>query len=333
MTDVAAAKEIARAWWAACDSADASALTALVGSDLQWDGPWPAKEAQSVDELFSIWVQPMRAAFPHMDRQFHILTAGVSDAHEDGRADGAMWAAGTGYLVGTPVAEVLGIPPVDQKLRLRWGEFLRIEEGKVVEVQLIVDLIDWFEQIGRPVLPKPTGVPHVWPAATGFDGTALDGVSAGETQETLRFGRAFIFGGLNVFDEEDLSSMGMANFFHPNVKWYGPGGIGACLSLKEFEDLHQRPWLEAFPNRKVHELRSLFAEGRVLSASGPRGVLATHTGPYQGVAGSGQQLEVSGIDFWLRTDEEFTENWVFVDMVKLFSQMGVDLMARMKDSA
>ena len=35
---------------------------------------------------------------------------------------------------------------------------------------------------------------------------------------------------------------------------HGPGGIGACLSLREFEDNHQQPWLDAFPDRKVQNL-------------------------------------------------------------------------------
>ncbi|MEX0371746.1 MAG: ester cyclase [Tateyamaria sp.] len=151
-----------------------------------------------------------------------------------------------------------------------------------------------------------------------------------ETRHTLAFGRDFIFGGLNRFDESDLSSMGMARFFHPNIKWYGPGGIGACLSLPEFETLHQQPWLNAFPDRKVMHLESLFAEDRLLAASGPMGVVATNTGPYLGHPASGARIEVSGLDFWLRSGDQFSENWVFVDMVHLFEQMGVDLFARMQ---
>ena len=44
--------------------------------------------------------------------------------------------------------------------------------------------------------------------------------------------------------------MGMAGYFHNNLKWYGPGGIGACLSLREFETLHQAPWLRPFPTAR-----------------------------------------------------------------------------------
>lgn len=40
----------------------------------------------------------------------------------------------------------------------------------------------------------------------------------------------------------------------PDLQWYGPGGIGACPSFEEFENLHQRPWLVAFPDRQVQDL-------------------------------------------------------------------------------
>jgi hypothetical protein len=41
---------------------------------------------------------------------------------------------------------------------------------------------------------------------------------------------------------------------------------------------------------------------------------------------SGRRIGVNGLDFWRREDDMFTENWVFVDMVHLFWQLGVDLL-------
>jgi predicted ester cyclase len=193
-----------------------------------------------------------------------------------------------------------------------------------------LDFVDWFEQIDLPVLPRPKGVPFVFPAPTGYDGILTAPQDPAITQETLDFSRVFIYGGLNKFDKTDLSSMGMARFFHANLKWYGPGGIGGCLSLKEFEDLHQRPWLVAFPDRQVQDLDNLIAEDRMVGASSFPGVLATHTGIYQDTAATGNKIAFNGIDFWLKTEGKFTENWVFVDMIDLFNQFGVDLFARMR---
>jgi hypothetical protein len=42
---------------------------------------------------------------------------------------------------------------------------------------------------------------------------------------------------------------------------------------------------------------------------------------------------VNGIDFWREENGQFIENWVFVDMIHLFHQMGIDLMERIKHMA
>ena len=60
------------------------------------------------------------------------------------------------------------------------------------------------------------------------------------------------------------------------------------------------------------------------------GVSLTHQGPYLGQKPSNNKCTVNGIDFWREDDGKFVENWVFVDMVHLFYQMGVDLLAMVK---
>jgi hypothetical protein len=175
----------------------------------------------------------------------------------------------------------------------------------------------------RPVERHSSILP---PPAAG--GTLWD--DQGSATRLLAYGRQFIFGGLNAFDQANLKSMKMADYFHPNLKWYGPGGIGACMSLSEFEDLHQNPWLNAFPDRKVGDLDNLIAEGEFVAASSLPGVLLTHTGAYLGYTATQKRSGVNGIDFWRYEDGQFTENWVFVDMLHLFNQFGIDLMARVR---
>ncbi len=326
-------KRKARAVWAALDN-DPAAAENLLPRLSHWQGPEPIGLQTSSSAIIEAMFAPLRDAVPDLARQIHILMGGQSSASEAGDGDGAWWVAGTGYYTGRAASTVFGIPATGRDLRIRWGEFFRFDaSGEITHAQTIWDFVDWFDQIDLPVLPRPRGAAHVYPAATAYDAVLSDPQTPAETDKTLSFGRDFIFGGLNSFDENDLSSMGMARFFHPNVKWYGPGGIGACLSLQEFETLHQQPWLIAFPDRKVMHLESLFAEDRMLAASGPKGVVGTHGGTYLGHAATGNPIEVSGLDFWLRTGGQFTENWVFVDMVHLFAQMDVDLFARMKAHA
>ena len=319
-----AEKDLARRYWRACDTgADVSGFFA---NSFKWDGPRPAPQAKTVSELKEGWLDPFHAAIKGMERQTHILMAGVSDGKTDGGPDGRIWVGGTGYLTGLAQANLWSIPKTDDQLRLRWGEFLCIEDNKITEVHLLIDVMDWLEQIGMPVLPKFKGASHVWPTPTAYDGITFD---TNGTDETMALGRGLLFGGLNAFDENALKSMGMADYFHPNLKWYGPGGIGACLSLKEFEDFHQNPWLASFPDRKVQDL-PLIAEGRLLGACGPAGVTGSHGGePFRSSGpAKGQPINFSGLDFWLRTEDVFTENWVFVDFISLFEQMDIDLLDR-----
>jgi predicted ester cyclase len=98
--------------------------------------------------------------------------------------------------------------------------------------------------------------------------------------------------------------------------------------LAEFENLHQKHWLHAFPDRAVQDLDCLFAEGAYTGGAGWNGVLATHTGRYLDCPATGKRIGVNGLDFWRREGDRFTENWVFVDMLHLFRQFGVDLLTR-----
>ena len=49
---------------------------------------------------------------------------------------------------------------------------------------------------------------------------------------------------------------------------------------------------------------------------------------FTGSVPTGRRIAVNGLDWWKREGEVYTENWVFVDMVHLFRQFGVDLLAR-----
>ena len=323
----------ATAYLAACDSSPLDALAETISPflapDVTWQGFAPLMNAKGPEAIVAGYLAPLRRAFPRLERLTHMLIGGRSNGTVQGGDDGRDWVGATGYLVGQQDAPVWGIPARPGTLRLRWSEFLEFDaEGRIIRIQMLIDVIDWLEQIGLSPLPKSTGTPFVWPAPTGCDGVLMAEQDQATSDDLLAYSRAFIFGGLNAFDKSDLKSMGMARFFHPNVKWYGPGGIGACLSLREFEDLHQKPWLVAFPDRRVGNLDNLIAEGDFVGASSLPGVHATQTGPYLGCAASGKPLAVNGIDFWRRDGDRFTENWVFVDMLHLFGQIGIDLMAK-----
>lgn len=316
---------------ATAPSADsAAAFEAAMGTDVRWHGFAPLGSLVGTDALVEKFWQPFVSSFADLRRETHIFFGGQSNGRADGdiSKDGQWWVTGTGLFHGVFARDYLSIPANGKEVSIRWGEFCRFDDGVISEIYFLIDLIDLIQQAGFEVLPPARGADHLYPAPAAGDGVLRDPSDPAQSAYSLEHIRAFIYDGLNAFDESDLASMGMANWFHPDVAWYGPGGIGACLSFHEFETLHQAPWLVAFPDRQVQDLDAIIAEGVYSAAPGWSGVLATHTGPYLDTAATNNRIEFNGLDWWKRTDDVFIENWVFVDMVHLFQQFGIDLIAR-----
>ncbi len=305
---------------------------AVMASNVVFNGPDPINQLNGVNAVVEQFWQPLLASFEGLTRETHLFVSGESNGRIDGdiSKDGNMWVSGTGYLHGKFVSDYLGIPATKSKVRIRWGDFYRLEAGQVVEVYCLLDYVDLMQQAGIELFPNRKGIDGVHPPPAAADGLLLDAQDGAETTESLRHIREFIYEGLNAFDENDLTSMGMADFFHPNVQWYGPGGIGACLSFREFEQNHQQPWLVAFPDRAVQDLDALIAEGAYSGGPGWAGVKGKHTGPYQDAPATGKSIDFNGLDWWKREGDVYVENWVFVDMIHLYRQFGIDLFAQMK---
>jgi len=325
-------KQILWTFWQQLESAPEGDLAAIsaaaLAPDVQWHGFAPLDSLSGPSQFLQGFWQPFRAAFSNPKRESHMFLGGRSCGREDGQGDEGFWVGGTGYFHGVFGQDWLGIPANGETVRIRWGELCQLQNGVITQVYILLDLVDLLQQIGRPVLPPSRGKDGLYPPPHNDNAVYMDQQDEVESRHTLDLIRRFIFESLNVYDQENLQSMGVADYFPPDIQWYGPGGIGACLGLKEFEDLHQRHWLRAFPDRAVQNLDCLFAEGAYTAGAGWNGVVATHAGPYLDAPASGKTISVTGLDFWRREGSKFTENWVFVDMIHLFRQFGVDLLER-----
>lgn len=326
-------KRVVWEFWQLLENANITEMDTIARRYLQaecsWHGPDPINQLQGADAFISNFWQPLLRSFPDLKRQSHLFFGGKSNGRIDGLQDGQMWVCGTGYFRGTFATDYLTIPATGSEVNIRWGEFCRVEQGTIVETYFLLDLIDLMQQAGFEVLPPSRGADGLYPPPRAKDGILLDAQDEQISAYTLQHIRRFIFEGLNSYDQSELKSMGMADYFHPEVQWYGPGGIGACLNLREFEDHHQKWWLRAYPDRQVQDLDALFAEGPYSGGPGWAGVKATHTGKYLDCPATGKQVVFNGLDFWKLENDMYVENWVFVDMIHLFRQLGVDLFKRL----
>ena len=305
----------------------AAACGRWLAPDCAWHGPHPINELQGAQAVADGFWAPLQSAFADLERRPDIFMAG----HWDGRLDGGAgcWVASTGHYLGSFCADWLGIPATGEPASLRYGEFYRVEGGRIVEARVLLDIVDLARQAGRPLLPRPTGLEGLVPGPRLHNGLLLAPSDAAAGQASLALVEAMI-GGLMRYDETDLKSMGMARFWRGDMMWYGPGGIGTSRGIGGFERHHQAPFLHAFPDRKGGSHRARFAEDHFVATTGWPSVRATHVGDYLGVPASGRPIQMRVMDWWRREDRLLAENWVFIDLPHLMLQMGVDLMARLQ---
>ena len=50
-----------------------------------------------------------------------------------------------------------------------------------------------------------------------------------------------------------------------------------------------------------------------------------------GIAPSSQQITMHSLDFWRVENGLIRENWVLIDLLDVYNQIGVDVFARMKE--
>ncbi len=121
----------------------------------------------------------------------------------------------------------------------------------------------------------------------------------------------------------DHSIDGQEKFWLSDAKWYGPAGAGTKPSLKAFQNGWQRPFLNAFPDKRA-TMDIFFAEGEYAVASGE--VFATHKGEFMGLPGNNRPIRLRYMDFWRVESGKIAENWVLLDIIDFFRQHNIDLL-------
>ncbi len=240
--------------------------------------------------------------------------------------DGEVWVAHTGHVTGVFREPLWGIPPSGRTASLRYGDFARVENGAVVEVRMLVDLVGFAAQAGIHLLPEPPARNHLPPPPVAGNGIVLDPSDPDETAFTLRLVEDML-GGCNRLDGSDLESMGMAAYWHEDMVWHGPHGVGSSYGFQEFQDFAQGPSVRSFPNRRGGFHRARFADGVTAAFTGWPSLQGDFTGePFRGIEPTGGPIGQNIMDFYVRRGPKLHENWVLIDLIDFAAQCGVDLL-------
>jgi len=265
---------------------------------------------------------PLMAAMPDLERRDMIVLAGTTP-------EGSDWVATCGNYMGTFTAPWLGIPPTGHLTHMRYHEFFRIEGGNVVEMQAIWDIPEVMMQAGAwPMVPQ-LGKFLCTPAPMTQDGLTASGDGTATMQHVLDMLTA-----LCRHPKEPVDAMELPRFWHPRFNWYGPAGIGTARGIAGFRNWHQIPFLQAMPDRGLDPegLHSHWiAQGAYTCETGwPNMRLSITQDGWLGIPPTGQQITLRSLDFWRMEGGLIRENWVLVDLIDMYAQLGVDVFARLQ---
>ena len=129
-----------------------AALGALLAPDAVVHMPHPLGDMTGPGDLYERCYAGLLTAMPDLERRDWIVMAGP-----DG--DGANWVGCGGHYMGTFVAPWLDIPPTGHLAHMRFHEFYRFEDGKVVEIQTLWDLPELMMQAKACPMAPPVECP------------------------------------------------------------------------------------------------------------------------------------------------------------------------------
>ncbi len=112
-------------------------------------------------------------------------------------------------------------------------------------------------------------------------------------------------------------------FWHKDMIWHGPPGFGSIFGLDGFKNEVLRPFYRAFPDYFAKNDIE-FADLNWVAATGF--VTGTQLGPYLGVPATGKPMRMRFSDFWSVRDGKLSENWVMIDHIDVFRQLGFNMM-------
>ena len=106
----------------------------------------------------NLWV-PIKNSFEPVQRRMDIFYAGINSLdNNEGK-----WVTSMGHFMGVFKKSFLGIQPNNKSILLRYAEFYKVENNKITEGAIFLDIINFMQQLGLSIIPESTGLVCVTP--------------------------------------------------------------------------------------------------------------------------------------------------------------------------
>ena len=310
------------------EAAVRKALADLIASDAIIHMPHPFGDMVGPDALYETCYAPLLAAMPDLERRDWIVMGGQTEQGND-------WVGCGGHYIGRFLSPWLDIPPTGHLAHMRFHEFYKFENGKVTEIQTLWDIPEVMMQAKAWPMAPSLGLEFCIPGPA-----TLDGLVEGPWDEARSNASCqHIVEMLNHMKKHPSQGgpevMEMPRFWHEKMNWYGPAGIGTGRAISGFRNWHQIPFLNGMPDRGqyVDEITyHFFGDGDYAAVTGWPDMIqtVTHDG-WMGIAPAGKKITMCSLDFWRIENGKIRENWVMVDILDAYRQLGVDVFARLRE--
>lgn len=332
MADFQSQKALVRAYQSALDRApagqSAAAIAPFMVDDLDWRGMHPFHEQTGAAAVAAVFWDPLKRAMGPLQRRPDIFIAGTS---EHG-AQGAVWVVEMGQMMGLWDQPWLDIPATRKLGFLRYAEFNRVEDGKIVQSAFFCDILHMMRQSGIIAVPHQTGQFLLAPGPRGGGGLLYDPQDASEGAETL-YWIDRMCDNINVnrakfasFEEE------LADTWTRDMIWSGPTGIGASYTISRYIEQHSGPFRARLADRQFNGHLARVAEGKFGGFFGWPNLSVKNAGGYMGQPKNAVQADMRVVDMYRREGDKLAENWIFIDMLHYLNQQGLDVLARMREA-
>jgi len=325
MSDIANAKTLISGFTAQLDHAASGTETravfaAAASADLTYRGVHPFNALTGPQAVADRVWSPLKTAMPMLQRRPDIYLCG----HNDLPGQSGLWVVQMGHFLGDFTESWLGIPPSQRTTYLPYVSFYRIDGDRITEMVEFLDILAVITQAGlNPWIQDQTGGHILSPGPRTHDGVMHAAADAEESRKTFALTHEML---ADLAKSYTSPADHMARFWHPDMTWFGPTGIGASLGFPGYRRGHTGPFDHKLDTVDILDEEITVAEGHFSGVMWWPCLRMRNTGNYMGVPANDALAEMRVVDMYRRDGDKLAENWIFIDMLHFLLQQGVDVL-------
>ena len=287
----------------------------------------PFNELNGAKQVANNLLLPIKNSFEPIQRRMDIFYAGINSLdNNEGK-----WVTSMGHFMGVFNKPFLEIQPNYKSILLRYAEFYKVENNKISEGAIFLDIMNFMQQLGLSIIPESTGLVCVTPGPMNHKGLKFDHSDNNESQKTLelihRMRDRLVTGSKMKSYKEELTLD-----WHDDMIWWGPGGIGASYTIDGYTKGHTKPFQDGLEFIKFNGHILSSAEDDLGGWFGWPNLIMKSMGGYLGLTNASDiESEMRVVDLYRRDGDKIAENWIFIDHLHFLKLLGIDLLQRNRE--